>query len=145
MTILNLGAGNSLASATSLNLGFNTLQVTGNLVNVTAAAADFYKLNLSRSSLNLSLNTLTANANVDFELIASNGTTVLSQSGNTGSLTDLINLPDLAAGTYYLRVFTNGATSADYRLNFAGNAKLSDDSFGGITVPLESMVGLTCG
>jgi hypothetical protein len=108
---------NSLATAARINLPNSTnLQFTGE--SVSASAPDFYTFTLKgRSSLNFTLNSLTTGGNVNFKLLASNGTTVLQDSTNTGNLADSINRFDQGAGVYYLQVYTDSTTNANYSLS----------------------------
>ena len=78
--------------------------------------ADYYRLCFAgRSSLSLSLNGLTANANL--QLLSSSGA-VLQTSDNGDNLAESINTV-LAAGTYYLRVSSSsGSASTSYNLRF---------------------------
>jgi hypothetical protein len=124
----NISAGNSLATATSLTLNPTPLQFVGNQVNVTASASDFYTFRtLGSSSFNFSLKGLTAGGNVNFDLLASDGTTVIRQGNNGGTITDSINLFDQPAGTYYLKVYTTSLTSVSYDLNLQSRDGLRAD------------------
>ncbi|MBW4695517.1 MAG: tandem-95 repeat protein [Lyngbya sp. HA4199-MV5] len=121
-------AGNSLGTATSLSLTSNVQSLPD---IVTATANDYYRFTLShRSSFNLSLNSLSADANI--ALLSSTGSvlsinSVLQVSSNTGNLAETINTP-LDAGTYYIRVApAASATTADYRLNVSAKSDLKTD------------------
>ncbi|MBW4520763.1 MAG: VCBS repeat-containing protein [Scytolyngbya sp. HA4215-MV1] len=118
-------AGNTLAAASPLNFRVSALQVVGD--SVSANAPDFYTFRLNgRSSLNFTLNSLTPGGNVDFKLLASNGT-VLQDSTNSGNLADFINRFDQAVGVYYLQVYTDSPTNASYSLNLINrNTALTD-------------------
>lgn len=71
---MNTSTGNTPTTATELNLTAAPLSISGSLVNVSNGAPDFYLLRLSgRSSLNLTLNNLSGNRDVNFELLAGNG------------------------------------------------------------------------
>lgn len=108
-------AGNTLGTASPLNFRVSNLQVVGDTVS--ASAPDYYIFRLNgRSSLDFTLNSLTLGSNVDFKLLASNGT-VVQDSRNSGNLADSINRFDQAAGVYYLQVYTDSPTNASYSLN----------------------------
>ncbi|MBW4523109.1 MAG: pre-peptidase C-terminal domain-containing protein [Scytolyngbya sp. HA4215-MV1] len=118
---MNTNTGNTLTTAVNLSLAANPLQISGSLVNVSASTSDFYTFRLSgRSSLNFTLNSLTSNADVNFELLAGNGTQVLQRSDNSGSLAETINRFDQGTGIYYLRVYTTSNTPASYSLSLSG-------------------------
>jgi ELWxxDGT repeat protein/VCBS repeat-containing protein len=113
-------AGNTLGTATPLNLTSN-VQIFPD--TVTPTANDYYRFNLSnRSSFNLSLTNLNADANVALldsagNLLSING--ALQNSANPGTFAESINTV-LDAGTYYIQVASGGSTtSADYALNVA--------------------------
>jgi len=94
---------------------------------------DLYSVTLSgRSSLDLSLNPLQANANV--KLFNSSGE-VLLKSNNAGGIADTINTV-LDAGTYYIAIYRgNASASTFYNLSVAANLvnelTLYDGSLGG--------------
>jgi hypothetical protein len=101
-------AGNTLATATSLNIT-STLQTWADSVSP-SDVNDYYRFVLPyRSSLNLSLSGLTANANVQL-LNGSGG--LIQESANQGALAESLNTT-LEAGVYYVRVFpaTAGITT----------------------------------
>ncbi|XGV98850.1 MAG: Ig-like domain-containing protein [Leptolyngbya sp. BL-A-14] len=121
-------AGNSIGTATSLNLTAN-VQTLPDIV--TSTANDYYRFTLShRSSFNLSLTSLSADANV--ALLSSTGSIVSvngvqQTSSNTGNLSESINTT-LDVGTYYIQV-TPGASvsSANYSLNVSAAETLRSD------------------
>jgi ELWxxDGT repeat protein/VCBS repeat-containing protein len=111
-------AGNTLGTATPLNLT-SSVQIFPD--TVTPTANDYYRFNLSnRSSFNLSLTNLNADANVALldsagNLLNVNG--ALQNSANPGTFAESINTV-LDAGTYYIQVAPGGsAASVDYALN----------------------------
>lgn len=113
-------AGNSLATATSLKL-LSTTQSFSDLV--TPAANDFYRFTLAnRSSFNLSLTGLDADANVALldragNLVSINGVGQLSN--NEGRFSESINTT-LNPGVYYIQVAPGINTpTANYTLNVA--------------------------
>lgn len=76
--------------------------------------SDFFRLRLSqRSSAVLTLNNLTANA--DLEFLDSSGN-VLIASNNGGTLADAITTEVLNPGDYYIRVFLADTSSTNYTL-----------------------------
>lgn len=113
-------AGNSLGTATPLNLT-SSLQTFPD--TVTPTANDYYRFSLSfRSSLNLSLTGLTADANLTLLDRAGNPFSISGipqTSTNVGNFAESINTI-LDPGTYYIRVSTGPSIStADYSLNIA--------------------------
>nr|MBW4583407.1 tandem-95 repeat protein [Tildeniella nuda ZEHNDER 1965/U140] len=121
-------AGNSLGTATALNLSSN-VQTFPDIV--TPTANDYYRFTLShRSSFNLSLTGL--NTDADVALLSSTGSVlsvngVLQSSNNAGNLAESINTT-LDVGTYYIRVATGAfATSANYSLNVSAQSDLRSD------------------
>ncbi len=121
-------AGNSLGTATSLSLTSN-VQTLPDIV--TSTANDYYRFTLShRSSFNLSLASLSADANVALlnstgSILSVNG--VLQTSSNTGNLAESINTT-LDVGTYYIRVAPGASsTSANYSLNVSAFENLKSD------------------
>ncbi|MGA7937333.1 MAG: FG-GAP-like repeat-containing protein, partial [Kovacikia sp.] len=121
-------AGNTLGTATPLQLT-SSVQIFPD--TVTPTANDYYRFNLSnRSSFNLSLTNLTADANVALldgagNLLSING--ILQNSNNQGTFAESINTI-LDAGTYYIQVFPGGSTtSADYALNVSISNNLSSN------------------
>jgi hypothetical protein len=115
-------AGNSLATATNLNLHSAPLQISGDSVNSSTNGSDFYSFKLNgRSSFNLSLNSLSPNGDVNVELLNSSGTSlsmngVAQTSQNAGNLLDSINIDELSSGQYYIHVFTSSSNTASYEL-----------------------------
>ncbi|MBW4471648.1 MAG: tandem-95 repeat protein, partial [Stenomitos rutilans HA7619-LM2] len=98
---------------------------------MTTTANDYYRFTLShRSSFNLSLNNLSADANV--ALLSSTGSVlsvngVLQSSSNTGNLAESINTT-LDVGTYYIRVAPGAsANTASYSLNVSAKSDLKSD------------------
>jgi Domain of unknown function (DUF4394)/Bacterial pre-peptidase C-terminal domain len=110
---------NSTGTASPIDFGsgsklFNDFVGTGD-------PDDYYKVNLATpSNLDLALNTASGDANL--QLLASDGTTLLGSSSNTGRTADPLNV-SLTAGTYYVRVFPAAAnTVSTYSLNFKVDA-----------------------
>lgn len=118
-------AGNSLATATSLNLT-SASQSFPDLV--TPVANDYYRFVLSApSSLNLSLTGLDANANVELldgsgNLVSVDG--VPQRSANSSTFSEAINTT-LNPGLYYIRVSPDVTVSqANYTLNVTAQDNL---------------------
>jgi ELWxxDGT repeat protein/VCBS repeat-containing protein len=118
-------AGNSLATATTLNLTA-TAQSFPDLV--TPQNNDYYRFALTaRSSLNLTLTGLDANANVELldragNLVTLNG--VPQRSANTGNFSEVINAA-LDPGLYYIRVAPGtDVPLANYTLTVAAQENL---------------------
>jgi glucose/arabinose dehydrogenase len=119
--------GNSLETATVLTLTPNIQSFTD---RVTPAASDYYRFTLaSRSSLELSLSHLSADANVS--LLDSTGAQlnlngVPQRSANLGTAPEFINTI-LEAGTYYIQVTAESlVATADYNLNLASTSLLGE-------------------
>ncbi|QZZ21474.1 tandem-95 repeat protein [Leptothermofonsia sichuanensis E412] len=113
-----MSAGNSLSTATLINLN-TTVQTFPD--TVTATENDYYRFTLSnRSSFNLSLTGLSADADVALLDSAGNPLTIngiQQRSANSGTFSESINTV-LEAGTYFIHVFPGASTtSADYSLN----------------------------
>jgi Bacterial pre-peptidase C-terminal domain/FG-GAP-like repeat len=113
-------AGNSLATATPLNLT-SAVQRFPDLV--TPTAEDYYRFSLtSRNSVDISLTGLDANANLELldgagNVVVANGTPQVS--ANSGTFAESINT-FLAPGVYYVRVKPGtGVPIANYTLNIA--------------------------
>jgi hypothetical protein len=128
--------GNSLNTATSIVLGSNTKRFSD---SVEQGDNDYYRFTLSsRSSFNLALSGLTANAEV--ELLNSTGSVVAvngipQSSTNAGALVESINTI-LEVGTYYIRVFPSAPTdpnnpattpSTNYNLDVAADNGVRTD------------------
>ncbi|XGV95377.1 MAG: pre-peptidase C-terminal domain-containing protein [Leptolyngbya sp. BL-A-14] len=107
-------AGNTLLSAKEI--GFVTwLQTFSDRVDA-FGTDDYYRISLSgRSSLNLAVNGLSANANL--QLLDRNGNT-LQASTNSASISESIN-QILDPGVYYIRVCqSSSGADTNYTLNF---------------------------
>ncbi len=107
-------AGNGLGTARELNITPNLQSFSDSLSPLDTS--DYYSFSLgSRSSFNLSLNGLSANA--DAELLNSNGEVLqtLAQLGtNSESLFTTLN-----AGSYYIKVYSGVEATTDYNLNLS--------------------------
>ncbi|MEG4803615.1 S8 family serine peptidase [Microcoleus sp. ARI1-B5] len=118
--------GNSIATAR------NVVGVQNGSINLTdfvgiGDADDFYRFDINtKSNFNLRLDGLSADA--DVELIQDrnrNGVVDLDEyvdfSANFGAVPDAINVPNLAPGTYYVRV-SSYSDSTNYNLNLSATA-----------------------
>lgn len=80
---------------------------------------DFYSINFSQTSnFKIALNGLVSNA--DVELLNSNGEAI-SRGSNAGNANELLNVSNLQAGNYYIRVY-QGADSGDTNYNLSLSA-----------------------
>ncbi|MDZ8055270.1 MAG: FG-GAP-like repeat-containing protein [Aulosira sp. ZfuVER01] len=106
-------AGNTLNTALNINLTANS-QTFSDWIGLDDTN-DYYGFNLSgRSSLNLALNGLSANANV--ELLNSNGG-LIARSENANNIAESMN-GTLDGGRYYIRVY-QGANNASTNYNLS--------------------------
>jgi hypothetical protein len=123
------GAGNALSSARSIG----TLSGSKTFSDFVGSSDsnDYYRFSVSDpGSLNLTLNGLSANA--DVQLLDRDGN-MLQSSANTGKTAESINVT-LNTGDYFVRVFPNGSANTNYTMNLAidsaGNALSSARSIG---------------
>ncbi len=116
-------AGNTLGTARGLNINPSPQTFTDYIDALDTN--DYYSFRLSgRSSLNLSLNGLSADANV--ELLNSSGF-LIQRSDNSGGVTESISRT-LDAGTYYIQVYQGSSgASTNYNLNLAAQSNVSTD------------------
>nr|MCU0549035.1 pre-peptidase C-terminal domain-containing protein [Leptolyngbya sp. Prado105] len=107
--------GNILSTAQSLSLT-TTAQPFTNSVSATDSFDHFRVTLSSRSSVNLALVGLNGDANLALIRDANNNSAidtgeVIARSTNTGSLSELVNVANLAAGDYFIEVsWVSGAT-----------------------------------
>ncbi|QIR37396.1 hypothetical protein HCG51_12210 [Tolypothrix sp. PCC 7910] len=127
-------AGNTTANAFKMG----TVSGSGNFRDRLSAVDcnDYYEFNLSTySDFNLSLNELSADANV--QLLNSNGA-IIQTSANSGSTAESMSL-QLGAGNYYIQVYQSGSTTTNYNLtvsaapstdpgNSLGNAEVENSA-----------------
>jgi hypothetical protein len=107
-------AGNSLGTGKEIELNPNLQSFTGTVSPFDSV--DYYSLSLSdRSSFNLSLNGLSANADVD--LLNSSGE-VLQTSAQLGINGESI-FTRLEAGTYDIKVYSDAEAVTNYNLNLS--------------------------
>jgi Ca2+-binding RTX toxin-like protein len=103
---------------TALNITLTpTIQTWNNFVN-SNDPVDYYKFTLNKASkFNLTLTELTADANVS--LLRYDSSTVFS-SALEGTTTETINLANLAAGTYYVKIYPDTSTdNTGYAVNIS--------------------------
>jgi hypothetical protein len=135
-------AGNTQAAARNLGT-LNGTQIVRDFVG-SSDTNDYYQFNLSaQGSLNLALNGLSADA--DVQIFNSSGT-VIGGSYYGGSTAESLNLSDLAAGTYYARVYQySGDTNYNLSLtgDYAGNTTSAARNLGTLngTETLRDFVG----
>lgn len=113
-------AGNTTASARNITVG-STSSTYSDWVG-SADTNDYYRFSISNNSnFQLSLNGLTANADVQLLRLNSDGTTTAVGSSLTASNTaEAININNLAAGTYFARVYQFSGDTY-YNLNLSAN------------------------
>jgi len=105
-------AGNTLSTARSITVD-STTSTFSDFVGTTDTN-DYYRFTLySRSTLNLLLNGLSANA--DLQLLDNNGIAI-EKSSSSGTSAEAI-ARTLDAGTYYIRVYPNGSANTNYNLS----------------------------
>lgn len=123
-------AGNTLAAARIVGVADEATLAYNDYVGATDSD-DYYRFTLTATSnLNLTVQRLSANA--DVQLLGSTGT-VLGSSSNAGTLNETINAYSLAAGTYYVRVLSQTTGGTGYRLSMnttAAAAASGSDSAG---------------
>ena len=125
-------AGNTLGTARNIGT-LSTAQTYTDWVG-SLDTNDFYKFNLSATSnLSVLLNGLSANA--DMQLIRDtngNGVVdageVLQSSALTGTAADSISFSNLAAGSYFVRVYPNGGNT-NYNLTLSATSTVINDWF----------------
>jgi hypothetical protein len=117
-------AGNTFSAAREINTAAGWQTISDRID--TLDPNDYYRFSLSnRSSLQLSLNNLTADANL--KLLTSNGTVLqdsLNQSLNAKNISTVLD-----PGTYYIQVYQgNSNVATDYNLSFVpqGSAQKTD-------------------
>ncbi len=116
-------AGNTTAAAKVLALS-PTAQISNDWVG-NDDTTDYYKFTLSvKSDINVSLNGMTANANI--KLLDSNNAT-LKSSINLGTTADTIT-SQLAAGTYYLQVYRDSTAETNYYLTTSATPVDTDNT-----------------
>jgi len=110
------GAGNTMATARDLGSLSGSSRFFRDFVGTTDTD-DYYRFTLSSGgNFSLTLNGLTANANV--QLLNSSGH-VIGQSNRTGRQVDQIDRWIIAGGTFFVRVFSVGDANTNYSLSLA--------------------------
>lgn len=107
-------SGNSLNEAHRIDVNSNS-SIFRESVNATDSS-DFYgfSLNSASNSLNLTINGLSSNT--DFELLNNTGQ-VLARSTNPGTTNEAINIDNLQAGNYFIRVYSVDGGNTNYNLS----------------------------
>ena len=110
-------AGNSFDSARNIGILTNGEQTFSDWLG-SIDGNDYYRFELlDDSSIDISLDGLTENANI--ALLDENGRRI-ARSTNSGTTTDAIALSDIAAGTYYLQVYqASSRVSTDYTVSLS--------------------------
>ena len=109
-------AGNTLSTARNISVG-STTSTYSDWVG-TLDTNDYYRFSLNgTSNFNLSLNGLSGDA--DVQLLDGNGISIQS-STYSGTTPDSINR-QLAAGTYYIRVYPMSGVNTNYNLSVSAN------------------------
>ena len=136
--------GNTLSTATNIGTFGFTAQTYSNSIGGTDTN-DYYRFNLSETrNLNVLLNGLSADANLQVIRDTNNNGVidageVLQSSVLTGTTADSVTLNNLAAGSYFARVYPVSGTT-NYNLTFtaapldnAGNTLAAARSLGNLT------------
>jgi uncharacterized protein (DUF2141 family) len=124
-------AGNTLSAARGLTLTSNS-QTFSDWVGI-SDKQDFYSFNLSnRSSLNLTVDTLTADANVQLIQDKNNNGVIdsgetIKTSARTGTSAESI-VTNLNAGRYFIRVYNSGNAETNYNLRVFATPDLAGDT-----------------
>jgi uncharacterized protein YkwD len=86
---------------------------------------DFYSVNFSQTSnFKIAVNGLVNNA--DVELLNSNGEAI-ARGSNVGNTSELLNVSNLQAGSYYIRVY-QGAGDTNYNLSLSATSVITSTS-----------------
>jgi uncharacterized protein YkwD len=107
-------SGNSLNEAHRIDINSNS-SIFRESVNA-SDSSDFYgfSLDAASNSLNLTINGLSSNT--DFELL-NNAGQVLARSTNPGITNEAINIDNLQAGNYFIRVYSVDGGNSNYNLS----------------------------
>ncbi|MBW4507042.1 MAG: S8 family serine peptidase [Scytonematopsis contorta HA4267-MV1] len=132
-------AGNSLTSFRQINVGSTSSIFTDWVGNLDTN--DFYRFTLNEtSSLNLTLNGLTADANV--RLLDSTGNSIVG-SFNKGSANEIIN-QQLNRGTYFIQVLATNGANTNYNVGISGTPIAPPDFAGNdLTKARQINIGTT--
>lgn len=118
-------AGNNLSEARNLGTLTETQTVQDFVGSVDTN--DYYRLTLNNSSnLSLTLNGMSANA--DVQLLDINGN-VIQSSTKTGTTTDSLSA-NLNGGNYFVRVYANGSANTYYTLGLTATSQVQTDGAG---------------
>ncbi|WP_341524935.1 pre-peptidase C-terminal domain-containing protein [Nostoc sp. UHCC 0302] len=104
------------------NLNYSTTDFVGEQNGITDSSViqdvrDFYKVDLaSNGTLNITLNGLTADANL---VLLKAGPTVIQSSNQIGTTSESIVTSSLAQGSYYIQVYANTKNVTNYNLQVA--------------------------
>jgi hypothetical protein len=105
--------GNSLSISTNLAVTSNNQSVTDGVSSTNLVDTFRFTTTAARSSVNLKLTGLSGNADLGLIRDLNGNNTVdagelLASSVATGTLAEMINLSDLAAGTYFVQISLGG-------------------------------------
>jgi hypothetical protein len=118
--------------ATAANLSTISSTVAYTSLSIDNNDPDWYRFVLGspgRTGDRVSIGFTQSLGDLDLELYASNGTTLLG-TASSGNSIEQLGLAGLAAGSYYVRVFgLNGASNPVYSLNFNMAAAATGDRF----------------
>ncbi|MBD2604851.1 pre-peptidase C-terminal domain-containing protein [Scytonema hofmannii FACHB-248] len=118
-------AGNTINDAHKIAIDSQQVTFRDSVGN--ADKNDFYRVNFSQTSnFKIAVNGLVNNA--DIELLNSNGEAI-ARGSNVGNASELLNVSNLQAGNYYIRVY-QGADSSDtnYNLSLSATAAITSTS-----------------
>ncbi|MEC4813855.1 MAG: CAP domain-containing protein [Scytonema sp. PMC 1069.18] len=109
--------GNTLNTARNIALDSKTVIYRESVGD--ADTNDYYRISFSSQNTNLKLRVNGLNANLDLEVLNSNGQKI-AQSTGLDTVTESLSFENLQAGTYYIRVFqgVNGANT-NYNLTLS--------------------------
>ncbi|MBN3893921.1 MAG: pre-peptidase C-terminal domain-containing protein [Nostoc sp. NOS(2021)] len=124
-----LATDNTIANAYTIptplsgsNPNYSTTDFVGDQSGITDSsviqdAKDFYKVDLaSNGTLNITLNGLTADANL---VLLRSGPSIIQSSNQTGTTSESIVTSSLAQGSYYIQVYANTKNVTNYGLQVA--------------------------
>jgi hypothetical protein len=103
-----------------------------NMTVHSASDVDWYfvqTLNTGGAGDNLRINFTNSSGNLDMQLYAADGTTLLASSVSTTNDFEQISLNGVAAGSYYLKVYGVGGATNSYSLDASGPAAVAHDPY----------------
>ncbi|MCV3216720.1 CAP domain-containing protein [Plectonema radiosum NIES-515] len=107
------------------NIAIDSQQVTFRDSVGNADKNDFYSVNFSQTTnFKIAVNGLVSNA--DVELLNSNGEAI-SRGSNVGNASELLNVSNLQAGNYYIRVYQS-ADNTNYNLSLSATPAITSTS-----------------